>query len=163
MIGAKDVFFLRFPDGELAPDLKLREAIVRVIRRIHPDAVFTHDPANIYGDQFINHPDHQAVGHAVLNAVYPSARDRLMFPEHEQEGLQAHKVREVYLWGSHSPNEWVDISDAFPTKIEALACHRSQIKNPDELEKRMRERSRALGETQGLNLAEAFFKISMAR
>jgi LmbE family N-acetylglucosaminyl deacetylase len=167
-IGVKKVFFLRLPDGELAPNLVLRRAIVKAIRMVKPEIVFTHDPTNVYTDNSINHPDHQAVGHATLNAIYPTARDRLNFPEHEQAGLMPHKVREVYLWGSREPNVWVDINDSIDTKIKALRCHKTQIGRPEELEKRMRERAENLakqwrGEGDPPRLPEAFRRIELAR
>ncbi|HEY3083417.1 MAG TPA: PIG-L deacetylase family protein [Chloroflexota bacterium] len=167
-IGVKKVFFLRLPDGELQPNLVLRRAIVKAIRLVRPEIVVTHDPTNVYSDQGINHPDHQAVGHATLHAVYPTARDRLNFPEHEREGLRPHKVREVYLWGAREPNVWIDISESFDAKVRALTCHRTQIQKPEELAKRMRERSESLaqryqGDGHVPKLAEAFRKISMTR
>lgn len=167
-IGVKKVFFLRLPDGELSPDLTLRRAIVRAIRTVRPEIVFTHDPTNVYTDSSINHPDHQAVGHATLNAIYPTARDRLNFPEHEAAGLKPHKVREVYLWGAHEPNVWIDISPSFRTKVKALKCHKTQIARPAEMEKRMRERAQNLAKSfQGdgvpPKLAEAFRRIEMTR
>ena len=168
VIGVKKVFFLRLPDGELAPDLTLRRAIVKAIRTVRPEIVFTHDPTNVYGDNNINHPDHQAVGHATLNAIYPTARDRLNFPDQEAEGLQPHKVREVYLWGAREPNTWVDIEPAFETKVKALTCHKTQIARPEELAKRMRERAENQakswqGEGEPPKMPEAFRKIELAR
>ena len=167
-IGAKKVFFLRFPDGEISPNLELRRAIVKAIRTVRPEIVFTHDPTNVYGDNNINHPDHQAVGHATLNAIYPTARDRLNFPDHEAAGLQPHKVREVYLWGAKEPNVWVDVSSSMDRKVKALTCHKTQIAKPEELEKRMRERAESLaksfkGEGEAPKLAEAFRRIELAR
>jgi len=167
-IGIKKVFFLRLPDGELAPNLVLRRAIVKAIRTVKPEIVFTHDPTNVYSDNGINHPDHQAVGHATLNAIYPTARDRLNFPEHEAEGLEPHKVREVYLWGAHEPNVWVDIAPCFDAKVRALTCHKTQISKPEELAKRMRERAVGLrerwqGEGEPPELPEAFRRIQLQR
>jgi LmbE family N-acetylglucosaminyl deacetylase len=167
-IGAKKVFFLRLPDGELKPDLVLRRGIVKAIRTVRPEIVFCHDPTTVYTDTSINHPDHQAVGHATLNAIYPTARDRLNFPEHEQAGLMPHKVREVYLWGSREPNVWIDISESFDRKIAALRCHKTQISRPEELERRMRERAENLakefkGDGPAPKLAEAFRRIQLAR
>src|SRR5207302_40524 len=104
VLGVREVNFLDFPDGELAPTLDFRRAIVREIRRVRPTVVFTHDPTNVYSETNINHPDHRAVGTAVLDSIYPTARDRLNFPEHERDGLHAHKVKEVYLWGAAKPN-----------------------------------------------------------
>lgn len=163
VIGAKEVTFLDFQDGELAPTLEFREAIVREIRRIRPRVVCTHDPTTVYTNGSINHPDHRAVGTATLDAVYPTARDRLQFPSHEQSGLLPHKVEEVYLWGSTNPNEWIDISVSFDRKIEALRCHVSQVGNAENLASRMRERAQQVGEPHGIPLAEAFARVGLAR
>jgi len=167
-IGVKKVFFLRMPDGELTPGLPLRRAIVKAIRKVRPEIVCTHDPTTVYTDNSINHPDHQAVGHATLNAIYPTARDRLNFPEQEAEGLEPHKVREVYLWGSREPNTWVDIEPAFEAKVRALTCHKTQIAKPEELAKRMRERAENQakswqGEGEPPRMPEAFRRIQLNR
>ncbi|HUX87352.1 MAG TPA: PIG-L deacetylase family protein [Chloroflexota bacterium] len=163
VIGAKEVNFLNFTDGELAPTYEFREAIVREIRRVRPDCVMTHDPTSVYTAGSLNHPDHRAVGTATLDSVYPTARDRLNYPEHEQTGLLPHKVKEVYLWGAPNPNVWVDISSTFETKIESLRCHVSQVGKAEQLAERLRERAQKVGEPQGIPLAEAFFKVAMAR
>ncbi|HEX5416029.1 MAG TPA: PIG-L deacetylase family protein [Chloroflexota bacterium] len=162
-IGAREVNFLSLTDGELYPDLTLREAIVREIRRVRPQIVVTHDPTSVYSAGHLNHPDHRAVGQATLDSVYPTARDRLNFPQHERDGLLAHKVKEVYLWGAPSPNTWVDVSASIDTKIAALRHHVSQVGKAEELGKRIRERAQATGEPQGIPFAEAFFRIQMAR
>src|SRR5437870_5817051 len=64
VIGVHQVDFLDFTDGELAPTLEFRRAIVEVIRRVRPDIIFTHDPTTYYSENYINHPDHRAVGTA---------------------------------------------------------------------------------------------------
>jgi len=163
VLGVKQVGFLDFRDGELAPTLELRGEIVYAIRKLRPDVVLTHDPATLYSEEFINHPDHRAVGQAALDAIYPTARDRLQFPEHRAEGLEPHKVREVYLWGSLRPNHWVDITPSFDRKIQALVKHESQISDPAGIGARMLDRARALGQPHGIDLAEAFFRVAMAR
>lgn len=162
-LGVKQVEFLGFRDGEIEPSRELRRALVYAIRKIRPEIVVTHDPATIYGTEFINHPDHRAVGTAALDAIYPTARDRLQFPEQLAEGLQPFKVKEVYLWGAQAPNAWVDISETFDVKIAALTRHATQIPTPNGLVDRMRERARTIGASQGIPLAEAFRKIEMAR
>lgn len=163
VLGVTQVEFLDFRDGELAPTLDLRGAIVYAIRRVRPDVVLTHDPTSYYSEEFINHPDHRAVGQAALDAIYPTARDRLQFPEHIAEGLAPHKVKEIFLWGSQCPNHWVDISQSFDQKIQALVKHESQISDPKGIRERMSERAKALGQPHGIDLAEAYFRIVMAR
>jgi LmbE family N-acetylglucosaminyl deacetylase len=128
LLGVKDVFFLDNVDGELAPDRSFLGDVVRYIREIRPYAVFTHDPeAIIVRDSFVNHADHRATGMIAIDAVYPAARDRLNFPEHIEAGLEPHKVREVYIWGSERANYSVDITDVIETKAQALLLHRTQF------------------------------------
>lgn len=140
-LGVKDVFFLEREDSELVYDRGLLEQIVRHIRTLRPETVLTHDPTDIIIlDSFINHPDHRAAGTAVLDAVYPTARDHLNFPEHLGEGLEPHKVREVLLWNSNSPNFDVDISARVEQKIDALTAHVTQFGNQQDFATFARER-----------------------
>lgn len=140
-LGVKDVIFLRYPDGELRPTLELRRQIARLIRLKRPDVAVTNDPtARWYGVNYINHPDHRAIGDVALDAIFPAARDHLTFPElYQQEGLEPHKVLHVYLCGTHDANVKVDVTDYLDTKIAALREHKSQIADMEAMAKRQRE------------------------
>jgi len=161
-LGVQTVEFLRFPDGELTPSLELRGAITRMIRKYRPYAVMTHDPLTLFYDNaFINHPDHRAVGQATVDAIYPTARDPLQFAEQIQEGLEPHKVKEIYLWGSDEPTVLVDITGKIDDKIEALKCHKSQVGEATELAERIKTRSAQVAEPYGLGYAESFRRVVM--
>jgi LmbE family N-acetylglucosaminyl deacetylase len=142
VLGLKEVFFLNgYVDGELAYSRQLLGDVVRVIRRIKPYAVFTHDPTQIIvRNSFVNHSDHRAAGLTAVDAVYPAARDRWNFPEHIEEGLEPHRVREIFIWGSEQPTFSVDISDAVETKIQALLQHTSQFGERPDFVERVRDR-----------------------
>jgi LmbE family N-acetylglucosaminyl deacetylase len=139
--GASDIIFLRYPDGELEPTLTLRRDLTRIIRMQQPDIVVTNDPATRWFESgSINHPDHRAIGDAVLNAVYPSARDRFTFVElWRDEGLEPHKVRHVYLAGTHEPNVKINITNVLDKKIAAISEHKSQVKDIEAMIKRQRD------------------------
>jgi LmbE family N-acetylglucosaminyl deacetylase len=127
-MGAQAVQFLDHEDGELVYDRQLLGELVRAIREIRPHTVLTHDPTDIIiRDSFINHPDHRATGTAALDAIYPTARDHLNFPEHLEQGLEPHKVREVLLWSTNQPNFEVDITPGVDRKIHALLAHQTQF------------------------------------
>ena len=158
-LGVKTVEFLRCGDGELIPDLNLREKIVRQIRKHRPDIVISHDPFRPYA----LHPDHRAVGTATVDSVYPTARDPLYFPEHLESGLEPHKVAELWLYGSESPDKYVDISQTLHRKVHALKAHESQVGTAETLEERMRDRAREVGRNGGMEMAEAFKVIRMRR
>ena len=143
ILGVRSVGFLGFSDGELAYSRTLLGAITREIRAFQPHAVYTHDPEPVIIDNsFVNHSDHRTTGLATVDAVYPTARDRLNFPEHLEEGLAPHKVRELYLWGSNEPSFDVDISAVVESKLEALLAHTSQFGASEEFVELVRERWR---------------------
>jgi LmbE family N-acetylglucosaminyl deacetylase len=139
-LGVKEVIFLRYPDGELQPTLELRRDITRLIRLKKTDVVVTNDPTVFWwGTTGINHPDHRAIGTAVMDSVYPTARDRLNFLELERdEGLDTHKVHQLYLSGTASPTTKVDVTQYVETKINALREHKSQIGDMEKMAERMR-------------------------
>src|SRR5918999_1913158 len=161
-LGVKGLVFLSYEDGVLQNTLALRRDIVREIRPFKPDVVICQDPTMRWTAQgYINHPDHRAAGDATLDSVYPSARDALVFPELLCEGFEPHKVREVYLAGTNTPDVYVDIEDSIHLKVAALKAHVSQIGDgpgPDrpgwDLETVIRERAGQVGEPQGMKFAE---------
>ena len=82
-IGVTGVDFLDEPDGQLEAGLRLRERVTFAIRSFRPEVVMTHDPTVVFvNNEWVNHPDHRAVGQVTVDAVYPTARDPLNFPEH---------------------------------------------------------------------------------
>jgi len=142
-LGVNEVVFLRYKDGELFPTLDLRRDITRMIRMKKPDIVVTLDPTVFwYGTGGINHPDHRAIGAATLEAVFPTARDRLNFLEMERDdGLEPHKALTVYIAGAAEPTVTVDVTDSIETQITSLHEHKSQISDMEGMAKRIRERS----------------------
>ena len=158
VLGVKDVVFLGYEDGVLVSSLELRKDLVRQIRKHRPDAVICPDPTSRwYGQQYLNHPDHRAAGDAALDAVYPSARDPHVFPDLLAEGLEPHKVREVYIISRENGDLWIDISETIDVKIAALHEHVSQIGDRgDEVDGWVREGARRVAEGHDMEYAEAF-------
>lgn len=124
-MGVRNVVMLGYPDGELENTRQLLGDIVRAIRRYRPHTVFVHDPYRIKGFQ---HRDHRHAGLATTDAVYPFARDHLHFPEQiTQEGLEPHKVRELWYWGMDEPDVIVDVTSSIDRQIAGLIRHESQV------------------------------------
>jgi LmbE family N-acetylglucosaminyl deacetylase len=163
-IGVEAVDFLDLPDGQVEPSLILRERITRAIRATRPEVVMTHDPTVLFvNNEWVNHPDHRAVGQATVDAVFPTARDPLNFRAHLDEGLQPWKVAELYLWSTNEANQLVDIGATLDRKIAALAHHASQFRAFDEIARWVRRRSEELGERAGYRAAEGFRRVTLAR
>ncbi len=155
MLGIAEVAFLREPDGEVEETRALRAALVEWIRRWRPDILFTHDPEHPL-PPYLSHRDHHVVGRATLDAVYPLARDRLVFPEQARADLRPHAVREVWLFASARADSYVDISSGFGRKLATRLAHASQTPDPGALPDAWRNRAAEMGAPAGLPLAEAF-------
>jgi LmbE family N-acetylglucosaminyl deacetylase len=160
VLGVEEVVFLGHPDGTLQPSLELRRDVVRVIRRVRPEAVLCPDPTRRFGPEYINHPDHRAIGEVTLDAIYPSARDPLVFPELVAEGLEPHKVTQVFVANPSEITCVVDITSTLETKLEALRQHRSQITD-DRLREFVPRRAADIGAPYGLAAAEAYHLIRL--
>jgi LmbE family N-acetylglucosaminyl deacetylase len=158
-LGVAETVFLRGADGELMPDLVLREKIVRMIRTFRPDVIITHDPFRPYA----LHPDHRAVGFATIDAVYPTARDPHYFPEHLRAGLEPHKTAEIWFFNAEHPDLYVDITSTIDLKLEALRAHVSQVGDGKGVFELVRERARELAQNQDFEFAEAFKVVQMRR
>jgi LmbE family N-acetylglucosaminyl deacetylase len=157
VVGYQDVAFLHQPDGAVANDLPLRELLVREIRSFRPDAVLTHDPEVLfYAGGGVNHTDHRTVGIAAVDAVYPAARNPMAFPALLRAGLAAHKVRRLYLFWPNRPDTWVDVTDTFERRLDALRCHVSQLRHPERLAERMRGWGAEEGAPIGATYGDAF-------
>jgi LmbE family N-acetylglucosaminyl deacetylase len=161
VIGVHQVNFLGYPDGYLVPDLDLRREITRIIRQVRPDIIVTCDPTALYvGETRLNHPDHRAAGQAVLDAVFPAARDHLNFIElWRDEGLEPHIVREVWVSVTNQPNVTLDVTPYWDTKIKALWEHHSQIRDPEGLTERFRQRLAAGSTLENPRYEESFKRL----
>ena len=163
-LGVEGVDFLDEPDGQVMASLALRERITHAIRAFQPEIVMTHDPTVLFvNNEWVNHPDHRAVGEATVDAVFPTARDPLNFRGHLDEGLEPWKVAELYLWSTNEANQLVDIGATLEQKVASLARHASQFRAFDDVARWVRRRSEELGERAGYRAAEGFRRVTLAR
>jgi LmbE family N-acetylglucosaminyl deacetylase len=164
VVGVTSVDFLDEPDGQVEPTLALRERITWAIRAFRPEIVMTHDPTVLFvNNEWVNHPDHRAVGQVTVDAVFPTARDPLNFRDHLDAGLGPWKVAELFLWSTNEANQLVDIGATLDRKIAALERHASQFRAFDEIARWVRRRSEELGERAGYRAAEGFRRVTLAR
>ena len=162
VLGLSRVFFLGYPDAYLQSTLELRKDISRAIRTHRPDVLICMNPVrNLDGAGYIDHPDHFASGDAAMGAVYPAARDRMTFPELlTEEGLEPHKVREVWVMGRTEPDHVIDVTDHIETAVAALRAHRSQV-SPESADRYMKEWRRRDGNRIGVEYAEVFKRFRL--
>jgi LmbE family N-acetylglucosaminyl deacetylase len=118
ILGAVDVQFLRFVDGELDSDLAARATVCAVIRRVRPDFVLGHDPWRAYR----LHPDHRHAGLLTVEGIV-AARDPQFFAE---QGLEPHRPSTLLLFEASAPDHVERVDGYVERKVDALLAHRSQ-------------------------------------
>ena len=159
VLGVFQVTYLNYRDGSLVPTLELRKEIVREIRKAKPDRMVVQSPERNWERIFASHPDHLAAGEAAIQAVYPDARNPYAFTDLKESGFEPWRVRELWITGSPQPNHFVDITETFSKKMDALKAHVSQTAHNPELESMVRSWGEKNGEANGLaagRIAEVF-------
>lgn len=158
MLGVSEHHWLDYPDGELDDDGELRARLVALIRSFRPEAVMAPDPTAVFfGQHYVNHRDHRAVGWAVVDAVAPAAAFPLYFPE----AGPAHRVARLFLSGTLDPDVWVDISSTIDAKAAAIGCHTTQVGDSGEwLRTAVRQRAEDAGRQAGVSFAEGYRQLN---
>jgi LmbE family N-acetylglucosaminyl deacetylase len=162
ILGARDVVFLRYVDGELDSGLEPRAEVCRVIRETRPDVVLGHDPWQPYRI----HPDHYHAGMLVTSGIV-AARDPLFFPE---QAVAPHRPSTLLCFEPGRVDHVENVDGWVDRKIDALLAHRSQWRstmgidgNPDHeravFADKLRTEARAAALRAGLRGAEAFARI----
>jgi LmbE family N-acetylglucosaminyl deacetylase len=158
VLGVKEVVFLGYPDQCLEDTSEFRKSLVRQIRLYRPNTVVTLDPYRRY----IWHRDHRICAQVVIDAVFPYARDFLSYPDLLSEGLEPHKVREMYFSASEDVNYRSDITDTFEIKLKALACHTSQVGDRmPEIAGWLKQRAEDAAKGENFKMAEAFHRLEL--
>ncbi len=166
VLGVHDMRFLGYRDGELTVTHELRRDISRVIRQVRPQRMLIQSPERNWLRVAASHPDHLAAGEAAMQAVYPDARNPFAHTSLlTDEGLEAWTVPEVWVMASRQPNHWVDVTERFDRKLQALRAHDSQVAHMEDLPGRIRTWMTASASDAGLpegRLAEGFMVVSTA-
>ncbi len=149
-LGVTNLGFLGFEDKTEASVKEISKKIVRVIRDIKPNAVFSVDPTL----STECHSDHIKVGWAVRYAVMDAICD--FYPPTE-DGSRHDDVWQVEILGQYFTdafNEIIDISEYAAKKQEAICCHQSQIS--PELLMLLELQAKHFGDKRGYEFGEPY-------
>lgn len=166
-VGVNTVHFLGERDGFLEPNHRVMKEVVKLIRQVQPNIVFAMHPERAWDRLQRSHPDHLACGEAVTRAIYPAVENPFSYPELvSEDGLEPYKVPWLWLYGApkERENAFVDISEHFPRKMEALKAHFTQHPDVDAMEKFVAEQCQQNAERGGLlqaDYAEAFHAVAV--
>ena len=118
---------LGYDDGmlEFQDEQEVVEKIVRLIRKIRPDVLFSFDPGPTY--RRWHKSDHRAASYLTADATRV-AMGRLLFEgQIIHEGLKEHRIPEFMFYDSPENNTWVDISEHAEAKARARTRYISQF------------------------------------
>lgn len=128
ILGVRKVYFLGFRDGTLSNNLyhQVAARIEKILRRIKPDTILTHEPRGISG-----HVDHIAIS-MISSFVF----ERLPFVKKLMQfclpAARARAVKEYFIYRppGYKQSEIdlvVDVKSTWNIKLSAMLQHRSQI------------------------------------
>jgi LmbE family N-acetylglucosaminyl deacetylase len=151
ILGVHDVRQLRFPDQSLETIrlTTLIEPLEKVIREVRPRVVYCQ-----YGGDV--NLDHQVLFKAALVATRPT--------ESYIDAVYAFDTASSTEWAyprTFVPDTWVDISSTLKTKLEAMACYESELRDyphPRSLQS-LEHRAKAFGNQVCLDAAEVFMTV----
>lgn len=124
ILGAREVLTLDIPDLKVDSHNPLyTSALVAVIRRVQPDVIIAHAPEDYMRD-------HVEAGQMAFDASFSAS-----VPHFESQAAQpeAAKITPLYYMETAAgvnfiPVEYVDITTVIEAKLQAVACHESQVK-----------------------------------
>src|SRR3990167_7103340 len=130
ILGVKHVHFLNFVDGSLCNNLyhHLADEIKKKLDELKPETLITFDANGVSG-----HLDHIAVT-SVINWLFPKLtylKKILYFTNPEKI---ANNITDYFVYfppGRTNPDEIVDVSEVWQTKVTAMNTHVSQKSDCD--------------------------------
>lgn len=153
LLGLRAAYSLGHHDGELVPDLELRAQIARLYRLTQADTLFTFDP--FWAGQI--HPDHRAAGQAALDAYMPSKMPLYRPEQLTEPGAAPGKLERIFLFSTdRSPDIYIDITAAYPLKVQACMAHVTQFPEGEKSLTWMQEMDAETGKEIGAQYAESF-------
>lgn len=128
LLGLASLRILDLHDGDLQNTVEVRAHVVRRIREVRAETVLSVDPTAVFfQNSYYNHSDHRTAGFVALDSAFPGSGNPHFFPEHLGEGVAVQEVTDMWLGWTNEPNHAEDVTATWQTKIDALACHESQL------------------------------------
>jgi len=128
-VGVRAQYWLGFPDAGDYDHHTLRREIIRHIRMLQPDFLFSVDPWLPYE----SHGDHLKTGRAVTEAALLYGFPRLATDPEIDRSYREHTLLGVALYFTLKPNQIFDISEFRERKHRAIDAYRAQF-TPESLE-----------------------------
>ncbi len=130
IVGVKEQYWLGYPDAGEYDYFAVRRDLLKYIRIIKPDFVFTCDPWLTYE----GHRDHIQTGLATSEAVMFAGLTKIASSDPQVDSAyEGHDIKGIVFYFTREPNTIADISSTWEEKIGALRCYEAQF-SPEDME-----------------------------
>jgi len=130
IVGVKEQYWLGYPDAGEYNYFDVRRDVLKYIRMLRPDFVFTCDPWLTYEA----HRDHIQTGLATSEAVMFAGLTKIASSDSEVDSAyKPHEIQGIAFYFTREPNVIADITSTWEDKIGALRCYETQF-SPSEME-----------------------------
>ncbi len=127
IIGVKEQSWLGYPDARPYDPFAIRCDLLRSLRLLQPDLIFTPDPWLTYEA----HRDHIQTGLAAAEAVIFCGLTRIASSDPAVDAAyNGHSILGVAFYYTREPNEIIDVTSTWAAKTSAVRCYEAQFK-PD--------------------------------
>lgn len=130
IVGVKEQYWLGYPDAGEYGYFDVRRDLLKYIRLLKPDFVFTCDPWLTYE----GHRDHIQTGLATSEAVMFTGLTKIASSDPEVDSAyEGHSIQGIAFYFTREPNVIADITSTWEEKIGALRCYGAQF-TPEDME-----------------------------
>ena len=124
IVGVKEQYWLGYPDAGEYGYFDVRRDLLKYIRMLKPDFVFTCDPWLTYE----GHRDHIQTGLATAEAVMFAGLTKIASSDPEVDAAyEGHSINGIAFYFTREPNTIADITVTWDEKVKALRCYEAQF------------------------------------
>lgn len=128
IVGVKEQYWLGYPDAGKYSYFDVRRDLLKYIRLIRPDFIFTPDPWLTYE----GHRDHIQTGLATTEAVMFAGLTKIASSDPKVDSAyDGHDILGVAFYYTREPNVIPDITSTWDDKIAAVRCYQAQFEPGD--------------------------------
>ncbi|MEP7135466.1 MAG: PIG-L deacetylase family protein [Chloroflexota bacterium] len=124
IVGVQEQYWLGYPDAGEYDYFAVRRDLLKYIRMLKPDFVFTCDPWLTYE----GHRDHIQTGLATSEAVMFAGLTKIASSDPAVDAAyEGHSIQGIAFYFTREPNTIADISSTWEDKIGAVRCYEAQF------------------------------------
>jgi LmbE family N-acetylglucosaminyl deacetylase len=124
IVGVQEQIWLGYPDAGEYNYFAVRRDLLKYLRLLRPDFVFTVDPWLTYE----GHRDHIQTGLAAAEAVmFTGLRKVASSDPQVDSAYEEHEIQGIAFYHTREPNCIADITSAWKQKVAAVRCYEAQF------------------------------------